>query len=243
MRALLVFAALWIAAAPLSAAAGENDAPVDLELVLAVDNSLSVNKREFDLQIKGLAEAFRSRAVVAAILSSGGGGIAVALVLWSNHTQQSLAVPWTRVADRVSAEALADRIAATPRLPVSGGTGVGAAMAYALRLFADNGYRGRRRVIDVSGDGQNNMGIAPSVVRDRAVLQGVTVNGLVILDEEPQLDRYYLSNVIGGKRAFLEIAEDFDSFGKAVRRKLVREIAGRSLVWNAPRDRASLRTP
>ncbi|NKB57091.1 MAG: DUF1194 domain-containing protein [Alphaproteobacteria bacterium] len=203
--------------------------PIDLELILAVDNSLSVNTREFDLQISGIAKAFEDPDVIGAILSHQ--GIAVALVLWSNHEQQETGVGWSYLHDAESIAAFAAKVANVARIDVSGGTGLGSAMAYALRLFGTNAFDGKRRVIDVSGDGQNNMGVEPRAVRDRAVALGLTVNGLAILDEEPRLDGYYAANVIGGPGAFLEIAEDFDSFAAAIRRKLVREIAGRSLVY------------
>lgn len=202
---------------------------IDLELILAVDNSLSVNGREYALQISGIAKAFGDPGVIDAIISHR--GIAVALVLWSNHIQQETGVDWSFLRDRQSIAAFAGRVAALPRIEVSGGTGIGSAMAYALGLFGANGFEGKRRVIDVSGDGQNNMGVEPSVVRDRAAALGVTVNGLAILDEEPRLDRYYAANVIGGPGAFLEIAEEFDSFAQAIRRKILREINGRSLVF------------
>jgi hypothetical protein len=118
---------------------------------------------------------------------------------------------------------------------VSGGTGLGSALKYAVRSIDGNGFEGVRRVVDVSGDGQNNMGIEPARVRDTAAARGITVNGLAILDEEPWLDRYYASNVIGGPGAFLEIASDFDSFAEAMRRKLLREVGRRSVAWRADR--------
>ena len=210
---------------------------IDLELVLAVDNSLSVNEREFALQISGIAEAFDDPEVIDAILSQR--GIAVALVLWSNHKQQETGVGWSLLDNRASIAAFAGKVAALPRIEVSGGTGIGPAMAYALRLFGANRFDGRRRVIDVSGDGHNNMGIEPDIVRDQAAALGITINGLAILDEEPGLDRYYAANVIGGPGAFLEVAEDFDSFANAIRRKLLREIDSTSLVL---RERAYWRS-
>lgn len=225
MRRLL----LILCAVTISAGAAAEERPVDLELVLAVDNSLSVNQREFALQVSGIAQAFDDPGVIDAIRSTR--GIAVALVLWSNHKQQSIGVEWSYLRDAGSIQAFAEKVAAVSRLPVSGGTGIGSAMAYALRLFPANGYRGARRVIDVSGDGQNNMGVGPEIVRDRAVALGVTVNGLAILDEEPQLDRYYVANVIGGAGAFLEIAKDFDTFSEAMRRKLRREIGTRPVAF------------
>ena len=201
---------------------------VDLELVLAVDNSLSVNQREYDLQISGIAEAFRDPDVINAILSHD--GVAVSIVQLSNHKQQEAGVAWSLLDSAAAISAFADQVAAAPRLEVSGGTGLGAAMVYAMRSIETNRFAGDRRVIDVSGDGQNNMGVAPVSIRDTAVAAGYTVNGLAILDEEPWLDRYYAENVIGGPGAFLEVAADFDSFAEAMRRKLRREIGSRPVV-------------
>ena len=109
-------------------------------------------------------------------------------------------------------------------------------MVYAVRSIERNRFAGDRRVIDVSGDGQNNMGVAPDSVRDAAVAAGITVNGLAILDEEPWLNQYYLANVIGGPGAFLEVASDFDSFAEAMRRKLRREISARPVALRRTDD-------
>ena len=126
--------------------------------------------------------------------------------------------------------AFADQVAAAPGLEVSGGTGLGAAMVFAIRSIETNRFAGDRRVIDVSGDGQNNMSVAPASILDTAVAAGCTVNGLAILDEEPWLDRCYAKNVIGGPGAFLEVTADFDSFAEAMRRKLCREIGSRPVA-------------
>ena len=132
---------------------------VDLELVPAVDNSLSVNQREYDLQISGIAEAFRDPDVINAILSHD--GVAISVVQWSNHKQQEAGVARSLLHSAAAISTFADQVAAAPRLEVSGGTGLGAAMVYAMRSIETNRFAGDRRVIDVSGDGQNNMGVAP----------------------------------------------------------------------------------
>lgn len=227
--ALIGFAAACLAG---TAAASERQ-QVDLELVLAVDCSLSVNAREFDLQVTGIAKAFEDPAVGDAILSHD--GVAVMLLLWSNHKQQETAVGWTLLHDRESIAAFAARVHGTKRIAVSGGTGIGPALIFAIRSIDENAFEGDRKVIDISGDGQNNMGVEPAAVRDAAVSRGFTINGLAILDEEPGLDSYYGSNVVGGSGAFLEIAADFDSFAEAIRRKLLREIGHRSLVLRTDR--------
>ena len=115
-------------------------------------------------------------------------------------------------------------ILAKDRIYCPGGNAIGEAVIVATDAIESNSFLGTRRVIDVSGDGQNNMGVSPAEIRDRAVALGVTVNGLAILDEEPWLDRYYAASVIGGPGAFLEVAADYDSFARAMRRKLRREI-------------------
>ena len=147
--------------------------PVDLELILAVDASSSVSAEEFDLQIKGLAEAFRSPEVLAAIQAGGDFGIAVSLMQWSDNRKQILAVDWSAVRDETSTLALADQIEATPRYLVGGGTAIGGAIHFAVRQFDSNGFEGRRRVIDISGDGRTNQGSQPSEERDMAVALGI----------------------------------------------------------------------
>ncbi len=198
---------------------------VDLELILAVDASSSVSAQEFDLQIKGLAEAFRTPQVLAAVQASGDLGIAVSLVQWSDNRKQTTAVDWSVVRDETSALALADAIEATPRYLVGGGTAIGGAIKYAVRQFENNGFEGRRQVIDVSGDGRTNQGSRPSDQRDKAVELGITINGLAILNEDPTIDNYYYRNVIGGTGAFVLTANDYESYALAILSKLIREIA------------------
>ena len=152
-----------------SGPAGAQERPVDLELILAVDASSSVSSEEFDLQMRGLAGAFRDPRVVAAIQASGDLGLAVGLMQWSDARKQFLAVDWTHVRDEAGAAALAEEIENTPRFLVGGGTAIGGALQFALRQLETNGYAGRRRVIDVSGDGRTNQGAHPARVRDKAV--------------------------------------------------------------------------
>lgn len=198
--------------------------PVDLALVLAVDCSYSVSADEFAKQMIGLAQAFRSPELVAAIQSGPHGAISVALVQWSSSGGQIAAVPWTLLDGPAAARVLADRIETTPRLTREGGTSISHALEFSAALFGSNPFTGDRRVIDVSGDGRNNNGIKLRPVRDRIVAGGVTINGLVILNEDPTLDTYYESDVIGGAGSFVERAEDYDDYLRAIRRKLLREI-------------------
>ena len=178
---------------------------------------------EFFLQTRGLAQAFRSEPVIAAI--RGVGGIAVTVVEFSSADRQRTAIAWTHLADTEAATALADALERAPRHVTGGTTAIGAAICIRLDRFQDNGFEGARLVIDVSGDGRSNGGVLTSFARDRAVASGITINGLAILNEEPDLDRYYVQNVIGGPAAFAGSAEDYEDFAGAILAKLLREIA------------------
>ena len=198
--------------------------PVALELMLAVDASGSVSPAEFDLQVQGLAGAFRDDEVTAAIRAAG--GIAVALMQWSSPGHQVLAVDWAVVADRDSAETMTRRITAAGRL-ILGETAIDGALRFALAELAANSFSGARQVIDVSGDGATNWGPLPDHIRDQAVAAGVTINGLAIVNEQPDLGRYYREHVIGGPGSFVIVAADYADFARAMRQKLIEEITGR----------------
>ena len=225
VRLLAWLGALVLAGLP-AAAPGQGGRPVDLELVLAVDTSSSVSAEEFDLQMRGLAEAFRSPAVVQAIRAAGDLGLAVSLVQWSDARKQTLAIDWVMVTDDASAARFSQEIENTPRFLIGGGTALGGALSFSMRQFETSGYQGRRKVIDVSGDGRTNQGAHPSRVRDLAVAAGITVNGLAILNEDLYVDRYYRYNVIGGTGAFVMTADDYRDFANAILQKLIKEIAG-----------------
>jgi hypothetical protein len=198
---------------------------VDLELVLAVDVSGSVNQTRFELQKEGYVAAFRNPRVLGAIRSGPAQAIAVTMVQWTGPDLQIQVIPWTVIRDQRSAEAFAAAIARMPRQLFSGGTSISGAIDYSLTLFAESGFRGSRRVIDVSGDGSNNRGRPAHLARDDAARVGVGVNGLPILALEPNLDRYYYDNVIGGPGAFMVPAESYESFAAAILKKLITEIA------------------
>lgn len=195
---------------------------VDLELVLAVDISASVDDAEYGLQTAGIARALRDPEVGAAIESLGAGGIAVAVMPWSRDAV--LAVGWTRLDGAPAAERLAARIEGLPRARIGVTTGIGTALARARALLGSNGFEGRRRAVDVSGDGKNNSGLPLWVERNRTLAAGVTINGLTILDDDPTLADYYANHVIGGPGAFLVTAAGFEDFARAFREKLLREI-------------------
>jgi hypothetical protein len=207
------------ALAPPAAIAKEN---VDLELVLAVDVSGSVDATEQALQRHGLVAAFRDPEVSEAIAALPQ-GLAVALVAWAGAGQQQTPVGWRRLTDRASAEDFAARVDAALAVPFGPGkTAIGGALAWSLAELAGNGFDGRAK-IDVSGDGFND-GAPPGPVRDAAVASGITINGLAITSDEPYLADYYQRNVAGGPGSFVVIASDYRAFGAAIRRKLLREL-------------------
>jgi len=218
-----IFFALLLGAEPCLA---QGRRPVDLELVLAVDTSSSVSPGEFNLQMQGLADAFRSPDVQSAIPLAGDLGIAVAMVQWSDNRKQTVAIDWRMVRDPGSAEAFAREIDNTPRFLIGGGTAIGGAVNFSAHQLRINGFEGRRKVIDVSGDGRTNQGSNPATARDDAVAQGITINGLAILNEDGLVDRHYLANVIGGTGSFVMNADDYSDFARAILEKLIKEIAG-----------------
>ena len=222
---------LWLGLPPAPAAAER--LPVDLELVLAVDVSGSIDAEEMKLQRDGYVAALTHPDVVSAITRGVLGRIALAYVEWAGHEVRRVVVDWAPISDRASAEAFAARLAAAPiRSGVS--TSISGAIDYVLPMFGANGYEGTRRVIDISGDGPSNQGALVTVARDRAEAAGVVINGLPILNDRPNalnfpnlpdLDLYYEGCVITGDGAFVVVANNFEAFGEAVRRKLILEIA------------------
>jgi len=217
----------WVALACSDPSAAQE--PVDLELILAVDASGSVDEGEFELQTRGLAEAFRDPAVGAALAAYAPGGAALSLMQWSGRGQQVVTVDWTLVRDGAAADAFADAIAGAGRR-LLGETAIAEALAFAIDQLERNRFAGARRVIDLSGDGAANAGGDPEAARDAAVALGMTINGLAILNEAPVLDYYYAERVVGGPGAFTMIAKDYQDFAQAIRRKLLREIEGAGLA-------------
>jgi hypothetical protein len=213
---LLTTAALLAAAAP-AAGAG-------LALVLAVDVSASVTADSYLLQRNGIARAFENPRLAGAI-SAVPGGIEALVLEWSDPDRIAVTVGWTRLADANSADAFAAAVRATKRSS-EGLTAIGPALLAAAAALDDTPEPATRRIIDISGDGMANFGLPPTVARDRIVATGISINGLAILTEEPWLEAYYRSSVIGGPGAFVVKARDFRSFADAMFRKLVQEIAG-----------------
>jgi hypothetical protein len=228
---LAVCACLWLTVPALAA-----ERAVELELVLAADISGSMDLQEAALQRRGYVEAFRHPDVIAAIEGSRLGRIAVAYVEWAGPAHQRTLVDWTEIADARSAAAFAEAVARPP-VQTREWTSISAVIDYAARHFEGNGFRGKRRVIDISGDGPNNTGDAVVPARDRALAQGIVINGLPIVNDRPNiygypnlpdLDLYYEDCVIGGQGAFIVVAQGFADFARAIRRKLVLEIADRA---------------
>jgi hypothetical protein len=214
-----------IAGAAAGSAVRADGTAVDLQLVLAVDVSGSVNQRRFELQKQGYVAAFQTRQVLDAIRSGAQGAIAVTMTQWTGPELQRVVVPWTRINDDASFEAFAIAILQAPRTLYSGGTSISGAIDHAMSVFPDCPFPGQRKVIDVSGDGENNRGRSADAARDDAIRAGATINGLPILEIERTLDEHYREHVIGGPGAFLIAAETFEAFADAVRRKLILEIS------------------
>lgn len=226
----VVFAALFLLASALQARAVE----VDLELVLAVDVSRSIDDDEFRLQREGYAQAFTHPSVVNAILSNPNRRIAVIFLEWAGTEFQKVVVPWTVISDPDSSAQFAREVQTRPRT-IAGWTSISGAIDFSMQQLQRSPHHGTRRVIDISGDGVNNSGRPANEARDEALRQGVTINGLVIMNDnpnpgfffqrQPPLDEFYRTQVIGGPGAFMVAIEDFNSFAYAIINKLVKEIA------------------
>jgi hypothetical protein len=229
--ALIVCGGLWLGFWPQPGKAEV----VDLELLLAIDTSISVSAGEFGLQVQGLAQAFQDPRVLAAIQAAGDLGIAVSVVQWANYNEQFIALDWTKVQGPEGALQLSQAIAGMPRRFIGYGTAITSALRFCARRFFGNGFEARRRIIDVSGDGSDNRGPMPDLMRDIATGAGITINGLAIRNEEPNLDFYYDRHVIGGTGAFVMTADDYHDFADAIVVKLVREIS-QAPMSEAPGD-------
>lgn len=220
---------------------------VALELVLAVDTSTSVDDSEFDLQRRGIADAFAHDDLIAVIEGMGSLGIAVTLIEWAGTDSQRTIVGWTHLTNRDSSLIFSNLVRTIPRA-LSGMTDIGSVLNLSVRELETNHYVGNRRVIDVSGDGSSSVG-GTAEQRDRAILRGITINGLVIFNHdydlgalaEIELIRHYSNEVVGGNGSFLMTAAGFEDFRSAILRKLIREILGTGtagIAINAPSNHA-----
>jgi hypothetical protein len=198
---------------------------VDLKLALMVDASGSVDRYRFELQKRGYVTALRNPRVLAAVMGGRTQSIAISMVQWTGPFLQVVVLPWTVIKDEASISTAASVIESTPRQLFGGGTSISGAIDYAMAMFPQAPFKAERQVIDISGDGSNNGGRSVIRARDEAVAKDVTINGLPILAVEPYLDQYYRDYVIGGPGAFMIVAKDFESFGDAILKKMITEIA------------------
>jgi len=222
-----------LAVVPATASAAEQ---VDLLLILAADVSRSIDSAKFQLQREGYAAAISDPRVLDAIRSGRVGRVGLTFLEWSGVGAQRVVIDWATVGDADSAKGFGDRLLEAPR-SFADRTSISGAIEFAMGQFARAPYDAPRRTIDVSGDGTNNAGRDVVSARDEALAQGVTINGLVILSDTPLawnpdhtnppggLDNYYRNNVIGGPGAFVQVAQDFNSFGQAIVKKMIAEVA------------------
>ena len=214
---------------------------VDLELVLAVDASASVNEEEFRLQLDGMAAAFEAPEVIEAIGSGPEGAIAVSLLVWAEPTLPPDQSGWFVLRDSNDSYGFASRLRSQARTR-TGGTGIGSGLAHAMRSFDRNNLDGTRQVVDVSGDGRETPArehvVTMRHARSQAISRGVTINGLAIANEDPDLDQWYRSSVATGFDSFVIRVADYEGFGAAMRRKLLREIEYRPPISALPNKTA-----
>jgi uncharacterized protein DUF1194 len=219
---------------PKSADTRASAIPVDVELVIAVDVSYSMDPDEQALQREGYVLALTSKEFLQALRQGAHGKIAVTYFEWAGQSDQKILMPWRVIDGPESADAVAAEIARVPIRRASR-TSISGALRFAKPLFDDSGYRGLRRVIDVSGDGTNNAGPLVELTRDDVLAAGITINGLPIMLKRPyagsmdipNLDEYYEDCVIGGPGSFVIPIREREKFIEATRTKLVLEVAGR----------------
>ena len=213
----------------------ENLPSVDVELVLAVDVSYSMDMDELAIQREGYAQAIISKEFLQALKTGPNGKISVTYFEWAASSDQKIIIPWRVIDGPETADAVANEIMKTPIRRASR-TSISGAINFAMPLFDENPYRGLRRVIDISGDGPNNNGSPVTVARDAALEKGITINGLPIMVKDPSystmdidnLDFYYEDCVIGGPGSFVVTIKDREKFKEAIRTKLLLEVAGRT---------------
>ncbi|MGC1776918.1 MAG: DUF1194 domain-containing protein [Xanthobacteraceae bacterium] len=219
---------------------------VDLLLVLAADVSRSIDDTKFQLQRNGYAAAISDPRVLDTIRSGRNGRIGVTFVEWSGAGAQHVVVDWAEIGDAATAKQFGDQLVETPR-SFAGRTSISGGIEFALSRLAAAPFDCIRRTIDVSGDGTNNDGRTVTELRDQAVAKGVTINGLVILSDNPMpwnpehtnppggLDNYYRNNVVGGPGAFVMVAKNFNSFGQAIIAKMIAEVSQSSqpMQWRS----------
>ena len=244
MRRLLVRAFLLATILALAPAARAAE-PVDLLLVLAADVSRSVDNEKFKLQREGYAAALSNQRVLEAISGGRNRRIAVLFLEWSGYGNQKVVIDWTPIDGPKAAQEFGDRLLESPR-SFADRTSISGGVDFAVTQFARSPFKAERHTIDVSGDGTNNAGRDVTLSRDEALALGITINGLVILSERPLawnpehtnppggLANYYRVNVTGGPGSFVIEAKDFTSFGEAIVKKMIAEIADATMPGHAP---------
>ena len=213
----------------------DNAPSVDIELVIAVDVSYSMDLDELAVQREGYAQAIVSKEFLQALKNGPNSKIAVTYFEWSASTDQKIIIPWWVIDGPETADAVANEIMKTP-VRRGSRTSISGAINFAMPLFEENPHRGLRRVIDISGDGPNNNGAPVTGARDAALEKGITINGLPIMVKEPSystmdiddLDLYYEDCVIGGPGSFVVTIKDREKFKEAIRTKLLLEVAGKT---------------
>jgi hypothetical protein len=197
---------------------------IDLALVLAVDGSASVTYEEFGLIAGGMAAALREPSIIAGLIGGPAKASMCSLLLWSGTGAQEVITDWTLIASEADAKSFADQVDNLPRIVKAGQTAIGEALLASLTLLGRIPDTPTRQIVDVIGDGRSNDGIAPGPIRDRMAAAGITINGLCILHEEPDLLQSYTDEVIGGPGAFALTCQDYPAFAAAMKQKLAREV-------------------
>lgn len=221
------------------------EVPVDLELVLAADASGSIDSEERRLQRQGYAQAITHPRILQALRGGYRQAIALTYVEWSGVGCQRIKVPWARVHDEASADAFAAALVSAPAIDCGGANAIGDAIDFSAQLIGNNEFAGTRRIIDISGDGPDNRGGPVAAARQRAVLSGITINGLAIINPGRTfsgpggipLDEHYRRDVTGGPGSFvLVVRQEESTFAAAILNKLVLEISATELKWHAARS-------
>jgi Protein of unknown function (DUF1194) len=225
LKRTLISAAFVVATGLLSSASlSQPEISVGIELVLALDSSASMNREEFDLQIKGIAAAFRDPAVLKAIEDLQPLGVVVAVTQWGGPGENRVVVPFTAITNAMEGQAFGFLVSLGTQRFYATTTSITTAIEDNVALLESNGFDGQRRVIDISGDGEDNSGLDLNAARAMARAAGVTVNGLAIEAEQSQLFSYYREHVITGADSFAVKAKDFQDYARAIREKLLREL-------------------
>ncbi|MCF6321183.1 MAG: DUF1194 domain-containing protein [Rhizobiaceae bacterium] len=223
---LTIIATLIVSQKTQSSRAGTG---VDMLLVISLDVSASVDANEYELMRAGLAKTFLSPDVAQAISAGSHGAIAIAVIQWSGFQEQEIKVDWLRLANALDLAQLAARISRMTRRYKGGATDIGGALEFSSELISSAPFSASRNVIDIVGDGPNNVNYSPERTRDKVLERGIIINALAVTGSYELLNTYFADLVIGGQNAFVESAADYDGFERAIHRKLLREIGNLNL--------------